>query len=250
MKKLLLLFTAICFYMVSGHAQCTPDLANLHSGVLPDSATNLPHAMVGVSYSTVLQIYVPVDTIGTLHLDYDSVVITSFTGLPAGYTDACNPSTCKWLGSSHGCVLISGPAPPSAWANDTFYLSVTVVAYLHIHLTSIPVSSTQNVNYYRIIVDPNVGIESLSSTKFDVGQNQPNPFNRSTTIEFSTPVYDVFTLKVSNILGKIVYTKSISAQRGVNKIILSGKDFESGVYIYTLSNGRNAIARRMIIQNE
>jgi hypothetical protein len=57
-------------------------------------------------------------------------------------------------------------------------------------------------------------------------------------------------LKVSNILGKIVYTKSISAQRGVNKIILSGKDFESGVYIYTLSNGRNAIARRMIIQNE
>src|SRR4051794_16632445 len=111
MKKVLLLLAISLFISFAGHAQCTPDVTNTHVGILPDSATNLPHAVVGVPYSAVMQVYVPVDTVsGSITCDYDYVKIQTFTA-PSGYSYACNPSNCTFPGNSHGCLLLSGPAP-------------------------------------------------------------------------------------------------------------------------------------------
>jgi len=252
MKKFLFLATVLFFVSLRGYSQCTPDNHTSPPYIQPDSATGLPHATVNVAYSTVLQVRVPHDTIylGS-QWDYDYTDIASVTGLPAGYTYACNPTSCHFLGASNNCVLISGPAPSVGMAGDTFHLNVAVNYQLHLDaLPSVTNQGTQNVTYYMIIVDPVAGVETLSGSKFEVAQNRPNPFNHTTFIDFSTPTYGIFTLKISDILGKTVSMKNITANRGLNRITISAKDFESGIYFYTISNNKTAITKRMIIQNE
>jgi hypothetical protein len=254
MKRLLLFFACSLIISLNAHSQCTPDLSNTIPGIQPDSATTLPHAMVGVPYSTVMQVRVPLDTMfGSTTCDFDYIKITSFTGLPPGYTYSCNPSNCSFPGNSNGCVLISGPAPPQAWAGNVYTLTVDLAVTAHIH--GFPnlwcaQDAPYTVGYYQIVIDPNTGIETLPLLNFDVWQNKPNPVSHNTTIQFSSPNNDTYTYKISNILGNIVYSKNITAVSGVNKITLSGKDFPSGVFFYTLGNNKKAITRRMVIQNE
>jgi hypothetical protein len=173
--------------------------------------------------------------------------------LPPGYSYACVPSNCHFVGNSNNCVLISGPAPPSAWEGDTFPLTVTI--HYRLYLAGFPSIECANVidsttlTYYRIIVDANIGVEDVSGSRFDISQNKPNPFSQNTTIELTSPIHDTYTLVISDLLGKTISTRRISANRGKNKITISAKDFESGIYFYTLSNGKNSVTRRMITQN-
>jgi hypothetical protein len=250
MKRLLLFIGISFFFSFAGYSQCTPDMSWQTTGIRPDSADNLPHAIIGVPYSTVMDIHVPVDTVhpqlGTFDWEYAKLI--SFTGFPPGFTYACNPSNCTFPANSNGCVLITGPALAST---GTYNLTAVVNYRLHNHLfPSFVIDTNLTVDYYFIQVDSTTGIADLSEARFNVSQNKPNPFSHNTTIEFSTPSHDNFILKVSNILGKIVYTKNIIAQRGINKITFSGRDLDSGIYFYSLTNGKNAITRRMIIQND
>src|SRR5438046_195158 len=107
MKKIFLLVVAVAFAGSTSFAQCVPDTSITHNdpGVYPDSATNLPHAIVGIPYSTVIQLKVLTDTttmIGpiTVPVTIDSIIATNVSGLPAGYTYNCTPSTCVFLGGS------------------------------------------------------------------------------------------------------------------------------------------------------
>ena len=82
MKIVITLLAGIVFGF-SGFGQCVPDTNITSPGYSPDSATGLPHAIVGVPYSTVVQVLVPA-TYTTYNLD--SVVLGSVTGLPAGFS--------------------------------------------------------------------------------------------------------------------------------------------------------------------
>jgi hypothetical protein len=256
MKRLLFFIASSLFISFASYSQCTPDLSNMHVGILPDSATNLPHAVVGVPYSTVMQVYVPVDTVsGSITCDYDYVKIQSFTGLPAGYTYACVPNNCTYPGNSHGCLLLTGPAPLASEVGNDYVLHVVVDYTLHIHgFPSLYCAqdATYNIDYYHIPVDPNPsGIESHSAVNFDMWLYKPNPYSKSTVVRFSTPKQDSFTFKISNILGDILYSKIVSANAGINEISLTEKDlepFKGGVYLYSLGNSKNSLTRRMLIE--
>jgi hypothetical protein len=255
MKKLLLLFT-ISLISFAGYTQCTPDLSNNHTGILPDSATNLPHAVVGTPYSTVLQVYVPVDTTsGSITCNYDYFKVLSVTGLPPGWSFACVPSNCIYPGNSHGCAVISGPAPLPGDAGNDYYLDIEVTYRLYFpgfpSLTC--TQDTIHLTYYHIPVDPDpTGIGSNGSgSSFNMWQIKPNAFSNSTIIKFTTPKADTFTFKISNILGEALYTKSVNASSGLNEISLSEKDLaplKGGVYLYSLGNNKNSITKRMLIQ--
>ncbi len=253
MKKILLLVVYICVAMSATYAQCVPDPTITHNvtGIYPDSATGLPHAIVGDPYSATIQLKVVHDTtyLGQ-PATVDSILITSVScSYPGGITYLCTPSTCHFVGGSDACILLQAPAPTAGMAGLTYPIIVHVTAYGHV-LGGIPASISDNINRYNITVDPNVGVASLSLTKFDVAQNIPNPFKESTMISFSSPSEDLMTLKISNLLGKVVYTKPVHAQKGLNKIELDSKDFYPGIYIYNIGNSKGSVTRRMIVSNE
>ena len=86
-------------------------------------------------------------------------------------------------------------------------------------------------------VDNNLEIPKM----FTLKQNFPNPFNPSTIIPFSNPEISNIDLVIYNILGQEVYKKSFkNLLPGHYEYSWNGKEFNSGIYIYTLQNDSGA----------
>ncbi len=188
MKKLLLLIAVIFFSILRTSAQCTPDPTFTEPGIYPDSATGFGNACVGDLYEQVVTNIVPIDTTVQIvpgfpaaTLDFDSIVIISFTGLPASMTYDCSTTWggCAFAGGESGCVLISGT--PTAGEEGTYNPVITVDVYLG--GTGIP-SSTQDIDWYVIDVMPsgncNTGI--LENTNSSI-RLFPNPTENKVIID-------------------------------------------------------------------
>jgi len=91
--------------------------------------------------------------------------------------------------------------------------------------------------------------ENISApASFRLSQNHPNPFNPSTTIEFSLPKASFVTLKIYNLLGEEVATL-VSEQRsmGIHKINWDARGLASGVYLYQLVAADFSQTRKLIL---
>lgn len=71
--------------------------------------------------------------------------------------------------------------------------------------------------------------------KFGLSQNYPNPFNPTTVIEFGVPSSSFVSLKVYDVLGRVVRTLVGKVERpGIYKIEFNAADLPSGVYFYRI----------------
>ena len=79
--------------------------------------------------------------------------------------------------------------------------------------------------------------------RFELAQNFPNPFNPSTTIQYSLPQNGFVTLQIFNLLGQEVKTLVSSMQpAGLQSVVWNstnnaGNTVASGIYIYRLTAG-------------
>src|ERR1017187_936788 len=114
MKKIFLIFTCLLTIGFNAvNAQCTPNLTGPYGQIAPDSATNLPHGMVGVTYDTDMQFWVPQDTV-IFFIDtntWSNYTLTSIVGLPYGFSYLCNPSDSVFPANAASCLHIHGIAP-------------------------------------------------------------------------------------------------------------------------------------------
>ena len=83
--------------------------------------------------------------------------------------------------------------------------------------------------------------------EFNVQQNIPNPFNKTTIINFDSPTNKNYTFTVYDSYGKKVFSSIIIAKKGKNQFKLSREGLSSGIYFYGLSNGKNTVIKRFII---
>ncbi len=85
---------------------------------------------------------------------------------------------------------------------------------------------------------------------FELMQNTPNPFATQTEIRFNLPVAADATLTVQDVTGKVVLVRSIEANAGFNKTVLSRREVgaAAGVLTYTLTAGEFTATRKMIVQ--
>jgi hypothetical protein len=85
-------------------------------------------------------------------------------------------------------------------------------------------------------------------TEFKLEQNFPNPFNPTTTLEFSIPVEGYYTLDVFDILGeKVASVQNGFLRPGVFKSTFDGKNLSSGVYFYKLYGDKVNLVRKMML---
>ncbi|MFC1607681.1 M56 family metallopeptidase [Candidatus Latescibacterota bacterium] len=128
-----------------------------------------------------------------------------------------------------------------------FYLSTTdklgPVQKLYIGKFALP-SDVQDITEQETGTEP----ESLSLTG-----NFPNPFNASTTIEFSIPSDGFVRLAVYNILGQKVRELSAGDMaQGTHTMVWNGRDdngmtVSNGTYISHLQLGNHTTTRRMML---
>lgn len=76
----------------------------------------------------------------------------------------------------------------------------------------------------------------------------PNPFSNATIITFNSENDSKTILTVKNILGKVVYQKSVETIKGNNSLTFLKGDLTAGIYIYTIQNKENNISKRLVIQ--
>jgi ligand-binding sensor domain-containing protein len=116
----------------------------------------------------------------------------------------------KWLGTWNGLAVFNENGVVSVDENDTFIKTV-----------------------------PN---------GYALSQNFPNPFNPSTTIEFTLPKSEFVELKVYSILGKeVVNLVSAKLQQGKHTYTFDGENLASGIYYYQLTAGDYREVKKMIL---
>ena len=156
-------------------------------------------------------------------------------------TYQCSPSNCTFPGNSTGCAIITG-TPTQVW-DQPIIVKVTA----NVSAFGIPSAVKRDLTGYRCIVDAVTGIVQLNLTKFDVGQNIPNPFNGKSEIRFSVVNTENIDFKVYNLLGAVVYSTNFKAEKGMNTITIEANSFAPGVYVYSVANAAQTITKRMIV---
>jgi hypothetical protein len=248
-KNLLSLFTiAAAFVSSASFAQvCTPNVSCIPAGqtygICPDSTTGMAAGTVGVPYTQVMSMKVPADgtDFGYPGVPITSIAITSVDSLAPGLSYVCSPAGCSFPGNSQGCILISG-TPTTVWNHQ-----VIVNALATANIGGFPVSIPQANKQYRSVVLAVAGVETMDLTKFEVSQNTPNPFSSKTEISFTSPAPNDVEIKVFNMLGAVVFAKSIKAEKGMNSYQLDASSFTPGIYVYSVKNGDKSVTKRMIV---
>ncbi|MFQ5651200.1 MAG: T9SS type A sorting domain-containing protein [bacterium] len=107
---------------------------------------------------------------------------------------------------------------------------------------------------YALSMAPVAGEESLGQESettietFQLSQNHPNPFNPSTTINYSIPKETRVKLKIFNILGQEVVTLVDERQTaGAHKVVFDARRYASGYYVYRLEAGRFVETKKMML---
>jgi photosystem II stability/assembly factor-like uncharacterized protein len=89
---------------------------------------------------------------------------------------------------------------------------------------------------------------SNSPLGFSLSNNYPNPFNPSTTIEFSVPKASFVTLKIYNTMGQEVSTLvSQNLKAGTHKARWNAIGVSSGIYCYRLQTMNEVITKKMAL---
>jgi photosystem II stability/assembly factor-like uncharacterized protein len=122
-------------------------------------------------------------------------------------------------------------------------------------------------NFYSIVMDKNgnlwtggnggllttapvtgINNDSFKPNSFTLNQNYPNPFNPTTVISFSLPERSRISLKVYDILGRVVNVLVDGVlNSGIHKINFDGKKLASGIYIYSLASEGKMISKKMVL---
>jgi len=95
-----------------------------------------------------------------------------------------------------------------------------------------------------------VGVQfnRAEDASFQLFQNQPNPFDGETMIGFNLPEAGVATLKVMNVAGQVLITRTADAVRGYNQISLNKSDLNtSGVLYYQIETENHSATKKMVI---
>jgi len=97
-----------------------------------------------------------------------------------------------------------------------------------------------------------IGVKTISNevpNSYALHQNYPNPFNPSTRIKFDMPKNGFVTLKVYDMLGRVVSTlvNNEFIKAGEKEVTFSGHNLASGVYFYRIEAGEFSATKKMTL---
>jgi hypothetical protein len=289
MKKIILPLFFLLTGLTANAQVCVPGTltAPKNAYILPDSATNFANACPGTYYEQILYIKAAKDTAivtpaGVITADIDSFVVdANIIGLPGYLTVQSMPMALPAAGASApksnmprlvipgdslACVRISGNIPATEPA-ATLPLTVNLRVYTsNLHSTTLllelgipqlypgrKTDTLTSINDYRIVVYPTpcwpTAVNTISTYNFNLVGNVPNPSNSMTQIVFESNIAEMYTLQVVNTVGETIFSKKVQAAKGMNYIPVDTKNIASGIYIYSLSDGKNSVSKRMEVAN-
>ena len=93
----------------------------------------------------------------------------------------------------------------------------------------------------------------VNELRLELAQNQPNPFNPTTTIGYTVPSRSRVTLHIYDVAGRLV-TRLVDEERNAGRYsaVWNGRSTNgdlvgSGVYFYRLTAGNDTLTRKMVL---
>lgn len=250
MKKLLLTLFIGVSALAQLSAQCTPD-TTISNVVEPPTGTKydtvngtpiaiLPYAQSGQPYSETIHFKVPDDTtFANQTVQINFIQLDSVLGIPPNFVLSCNTSDCKFLGGDFGCGTLNG----TAGAPDSVEMRIAITYEIVFGTNTAPIKDTLG-GYYLVTKGQPIGLEESKLAKNDAPRIYPNPADNVAFLKYSTENAQNVNLKISSVIGTLVYNKSFESQPGENKLEINTNQFKQGIYMYSIKvNGKSYAGR-------
>jgi hypothetical protein len=103
-----------------------------------------------------------------------------------------------------------------------------------------------DIGYYLTVPLP-TSVKELEEKGFSLGQNTPNPFSGSTTVNFQL-AKDVNSalFTVTDIMGRVISSEKVETTAGKHSVNINS--LASGVYYYSLNINGNVVTKKMIVE--
>ena len=275
LRLLLAFFLFLGFGQLTAQVTCEPDTVGLPEDFLinplPYNAESNPTggintaAVVGAEFQYVLTFKTPptFEVSGVGSFDVNSIELATegaLSNLPASMDYACNPPNCVFEKDSIGCLVIFG-TPEMAEAGETSLVyDVGVTTLVSTTLTNIPFTFPNTLfpgNYFLCVKanDDVPDCEFLLADSDDLeGRvagmfNRPNPAAGLTDIVINSNESGRFLLTVHDLLGRQLHGQVLELIEGTNQFTFDASELANGMYIYTLSDGRARLSRKMVVRH-
>lgn len=110
------------------------------------------------------------------------------------------------------------------------------------------VDSTNNKSCKNVVgYQTDISINTNENGGLFLGQNIPNPAKDITTINYTLPYSGKVQFRVTDVLGKTLWTEDFQKPNGKHQFTLDISSYAPGVYFYTLEFDSNKISKKMTI---
>ena len=90
--------------------------------------------------------------------------------------------------------------------------------------------------------------KNTNAVSFSILSNYPNPFNPTTTIQFSVSTMTITSLVIYDISGKLVQTLVHGDfEAGEHEVIWNAVNHSSGIYFVELTSGKNRSVQKLLL---
>lgn len=284
MKKIIFTLFAFCIVYLNTNAQycgssnpsapsqCTPSGLLTKPGLEPTS-DSLPPVVNGVVSTTIIQ-FKNYDTTryqGNL-VTVSKLRIDSINNLPSGLCWATNVANNTYTNQQDGCIRIIGTAcsnpgvyklvikvgvdvglgvfiPVDAGSVGLkYYVRVKNSGDATVALdTSQTAAFSKPTGYSASATGCTVGFTDLASIKTSLNI-VPNPFNNDAQVTFFSEKESLMTETITNMIGSEVYRKEMEVRVGENITTIDRNNLPTGVYFYSLSDGKFLVTKRIMIE--
>jgi len=100
----------------------------------------------------------------------------------------------------------------------------------------------------KIVAVPEVAVDDAAPASFAVAQNSPNPFNPTTTINYTVPESGNVTVDIFNVAGqKVASLVNGQMSAGSHSVVWNAAKCSAGVYFYTVKAGNHTKTMKMTL---
>ena len=269
MVSRLLFVAAILVATLTATAQtplCLPDSMAIDTFISGFGVNPLPYdevenptggfqdtACLNTYFETVVQVAIgDTASVGGVMISLDSLELLDIVNLPAGLSYACNPPDCRTYPDSLICATIFGVATDAADI-DTNILTIRARVYAGGFplIIDYPDPALGADGEYNLAVKSDT--ECTTNTSDLAGlvndlRSIPNPSNGLSQLVFNATEPGSYDLRIADVYGRTVQRRTLAVVVGQNRIDIDGREWQSGVYLYTLTHQNRGASGRLVVR--
>jgi hypothetical protein len=281
MKRILLVILTISASLAfnSANAQncgfVTPCLAGPGTQVGFPNPDSIPCIIQGqpYTYSIPFKMYDQFTFLGQHNID--SITFDTLFNLPCGMCYSLNKASATYDSAEIGCLRISGVTHDAV---GQYSLNLAVTAYLSGdngvgEPINPPLVYASGIKIWLRVAAAGGSCDTVYTSQADSAAKDltaqqgcplntsvnevaanvasvniaPNPFNSSAQLSFTAEKNATYSVKITDITGKLVSVKQLQANPGVNTTDIERGNLSSGLYLLSLSDGVSSVTRKFTI---